>query len=145
MSLRPLKQFGHQRGVTLLESLIAMLIGTIGLLAVASMQFNGLRTNNAAYWRSQAVNLSEDLADKMRANLDIARTGGYDTSGTLRNAISQADLDGWTAEVAALLPAGVGTAICPAPCALGSAYTITIQWDELRDGVIEQFQLEVTP
>ena len=135
----------NQSGATLLESLIAMLIGTIGLLAVASMQFNGLRANNASMWRTQAAVLAQDFADRMRGNVDIARIGGYDTEGSLRNDISQADIDTWQALASANLPAGLGSAVCEAPCALGQAYTITLQWDELRDGNIEQFQLVVTP
>lgn len=134
-----------QRGVTLIESLIAMLIGSIGLLAVASMQFNGLRANNASMWRTQAALLAQDYADRMRGNVAIARTGGYDTAGVLRNDISQIDIDAWQALLAANLPAGVGTAVCAAPCAKGQPYTITIQWDELRDGNVEQFQLVMTP
>lgn len=135
----------RQSGVTLIESLIAMLIGSIGLLAVASMQFNGLRANNAAYWRTQAAMLSEDLADRMRANIAIARTGGYQTTGGTSNTISALDLAEWQALIAAALPAGTGTAICASPCASGQPYSITIQWDELRDGNLEQFQLLVTP
>lgn len=135
----------RQGGVTLIESLIAMLIGSIGLLAVASMQFNGLRANNVAYWRTQAAMLSADLADRMRANVAIARTGGYQTTGGSSNIISAQDLAEWQVLIDAALPAGTGTAICAAPCAVGQAYTITIQWDELRDGNVEQFQLEVTP
>lgn len=134
-----------QQGITLLESLIAMLIGTIGLLAIASMQLNGLSANNAAYWRSQAAILAQDYADRMRANVAIARIGGYDTSGSLRNSISQTDIDDWTAAVTAKLPAGVGTAVCASPCVLGQIYAITLQWDEGRNGSIEQFVLEVTP
>ncbi len=145
MSLRVQNLAAKQRGITLIESLIAMLIGTIGLLAVASMQFNGLRTNNAALWRTQAGLLAQDYADRMRANKTIARQGGYDTSGSLRNTISAADIAAWQALVTSSLPAGQGSAVCAAPCATGQAYTITLQWDELRDGNVEQFQLVMTP
>lgn len=145
MSRAGYKTVRQQAGASLIESLIAMLIGSIGLLAVASMQFNGLKANNAAYWRTQAGVLAQDLADRMRANAIIARQGGYDTAGSLRNSTSTADLAEWQGFAASRLPAGTGSAICASPCATGQPYTITLQWDELRDGNIEQFQLEVTP
>ena len=59
-----------QNGFTLFEVLIAIVILAVGLLGVASLQTNGVRSNHSAYLRSQATVLAYEIIDKMRANRD---------------------------------------------------------------------------
>ena len=70
-------------GFTLMEVLIAVLILSIGLLGLASLQANGLRSNFSSYARSQAVILANDMADRMRANLTEAVAGTYNVNATV--------------------------------------------------------------
>lgn len=57
-----------QKGFTLLEVLIALLILSIGLLGLAALQTTGLRSNQMASMRTTATELAYDIADRMRAN-----------------------------------------------------------------------------
>lgn len=158
-----------QRGITLIEVLITVLVMAIGLLGMASLQLNGLNTNHDAYYRSQATLFVSDLADRMRANLDAARSGQYvasdaenpgfdcETSFPADNQctaeeLAQADLFHWYERLrdgADGLPVAQATVSCPAPCGTGSPYTITVRWDENRDGATDEndpiMQLQVVP
>lgn len=57
-----------QRGATLIEALIALLIFTVGLLGLAAMQLNALQSTTDSGQRSQASWLMNDMAERMRSN-----------------------------------------------------------------------------
>ena len=61
-----------QRGTTLIEVLIALIVLSIGLLGLALLQVTSVQSNHSAYYRSQATVLAHDLADRMRANRTAA-------------------------------------------------------------------------
>lgn len=58
----------HQRGFSLMEVLVAVMVLAIGLLGLAALQTQGIRFNQDAYTRSQATMLAFDIMDRMRAN-----------------------------------------------------------------------------
>jgi type IV pilus assembly protein PilV len=62
----------HSRGFTLIEVLVAVLVLSVGLLGLAGLQATSLRSNHSAYLRTQALILTYDLIDRMRANRDVA-------------------------------------------------------------------------
>lgn len=68
-----------QRGFTLIEVLVTLLILAIGLLGLAGMNARMLSSQFEAYQRAQAVMLVEDMASRIRSNPQAARSGGYDT------------------------------------------------------------------
>lgn len=120
----------RQRGFSLIEVLIAILILAIGLLGMAHMQASGMRSTHGAYLRTQATILAGDILDSMRANVTAARGGSYDvafaangTAGT----IDGDDLVAWKANLAAMLPAGDGQITTT-----GSDVTVEISWTGLR-------------
>jgi type IV pilus assembly protein PilV len=57
-----------QSGFSLLEVLIAVLVLGIGLLGFAALQISSISTGEEGYFRSQALIIAQDLADRMRAN-----------------------------------------------------------------------------
>ena len=73
MRRRPPSPSADQRGATLIEVLVAMLVLSIGLLGLAGMQMTALKSNQSAYYRSQATVLAYDIIDRMRANRADAR------------------------------------------------------------------------
>ena len=120
----------RQRGFSLIEVLIAILILAIGLLGMAHMQASGMRSTHGAYLRTQATFLAGDILDSMRANVTAARAGSYDiafggagTAGTVEGN----DLIAWKAALAAALPAGDGQITTT-----GSDVTVEIAWTGLR-------------
>ena len=139
----------NNEGFTLIEVLISMLILAVGLLGLAGLQATGLRNNISAYNRSQATQLAYDLADRMRAN--VAEAQNYTTSiyftqapagtavpncelaaGCSTTQMAQNDLSVWNTNVTTILPMGQGTV-----GAAGSFFTITINWDDNRDGNVD--------
>lgn len=69
-----------QRGLTLVEALITLLVMTIGLLGIAAMQVIGVQENASAFRHSQATWLVYDMADRMRANSNPAALDPGDAS-----------------------------------------------------------------
>lgn len=59
-----------ERGETLPEALITLLVMSIGLLGMAALQLTGVQENASALRHSQATWLAYNMADRMRANLD---------------------------------------------------------------------------
>ncbi len=57
-----------QRGFSLLEVLIAVMIVSVGFLAAARMQIEGMRASQNAYFVSQANFMVREMTDRMRAN-----------------------------------------------------------------------------
>jgi len=128
-------------GFTLIEVLVAVLVLSIGMLGIASLQATSLRHNNDASMQTQASFLASDLADRMRANASQAAlyptttpataSGGCLTSTCTSTQMVENDLDEWNVLLADALPAGEGSVTAIA----GGLFTITVRWDEARTGV----------
>ena len=78
MTKRMQNSYPSMQGFTLIEVLIAVLVLSIGLLGLASLQAASLKNNYGAYMRSQASILANDMADRIRSNpgSGVAGTGG---------------------------------------------------------------------
>lgn len=121
-----------ERGMTLVEALIALVVLSIGLLGVAALQMTSLRSTHSAHVRSQATALAYDIADRMRANRNDALAGAYDVAlgGSVAGVtLAATDVAAWKLAIAAALPGGDGALLIdPA----SRVVTITIQWDDSR-------------
>ena len=161
----------HQAGVSLLEVLLAVVILSIGFLASARMQIEGMKANQNALFISQANFMLRDMTDRMRANTAGLSLGAYDgkttesvtTEPACINAetpcnplqITQGDLYSWHAKLYAT--AGSQNFIPALPSidavsARGSiildpgtnTYTLSMFWAEADDaGVITEQRLRV--
>ncbi len=58
----------HQLGVNLIESMIATLVISIGLLGVAGMQMVAMKGSSHAFQQAQASDLMKGLLERMRSN-----------------------------------------------------------------------------
>lgn len=74
--LRPARAC-HQRGATLMESLVAMLVLSVGVGALAWTQARHLANGRDTTARSIAVQLTDDLANRMLFNRSAAAQGRY--------------------------------------------------------------------
>lgn len=141
----------RQQGFTLLEVMVALLVFSIGLLGLASLQVSGLSFNRSAYERTQANYLAYDILDKMRANRTAANDGSYDNAfGDYPSALScvgstancsaanmaQADIYQWKNELGTLLASGKGSV---ARSIVGGATVIvvTVRWDDHAGGTTD--------
>jgi len=64
-------QIKGNRGFTLIEVLISVLILGLGILGVLNLQTRALMDNQDAYLRTQAIFLAYDMSDRIRANSEI--------------------------------------------------------------------------
>ncbi|MBC3882545.1 type IV pilus modification protein PilV [Undibacterium sp. LX40W] len=63
-----MRKISHQKGTTLIEIMVAIVVMAIGLLGLASLQLNALKYQKTASQRSEAVQAAYDLGERMRAN-----------------------------------------------------------------------------
>lgn len=133
---------GHRdNGFSLIEILITVLVLAIGLLGLAGLQGTSLRNNQSAYVRTQATNLAYEIVDAMRANVTVARAGGYDIAygtGPSSSGIAQDDLTNWRTRVSTTLPTGDSEIV-----RAGGIFTIRIRWDDSRGAeALQVFEME---
>jgi type IV pilus assembly protein PilV len=62
----------HERGTTLIEILIAVVVMAAGLLGLAGLQMNSLQYQKSSSSRSEAAQAIYDLGERMRANWQLA-------------------------------------------------------------------------
>lgn len=94
-----------QSGFSLLELLVSLLVFSVGILGLMSVQLSALRLNHDASLNYKASLLAAERAEQMLA------TG------------SMTGLQQWQDDVAKILPAGIGTVTH-----LAASYSIKIQW-----------------
>jgi len=131
-----------QRGFTLIEAMISLVILSIGLLGVAAMQSLGLRLNYDALQRTQATTLAYDIAENMRLDpsnaLLLAASNPY--AGTLSAAGTSANCNNssttaadikvcWQVALRERLPTGTITITAP-PTTANPTLTLRIAWTE---------------
>lgn len=123
-----------QRGFSLLEVLITLMIMSYGLLGIAGIITNSIKNNQSSYSRSQASLLANDIIDRMRSNKTTAEKSPYaynlPLGGTPSgNGVSLNDLTDWQESLAATLPSGTGSISLDGAT---KKVTIIIQWDDSR-------------
>ena len=130
----------RQRGVSLVESMIALLVISIGLLGIAALQITSMKQNNSALHHSQAVWIGYNIADRIRANFpQFDNYAGINTSNSYSQdcasgACSAAqlvvgDAADWSTEMQNL-PSGLGIISSPSADEL----LISIMWDDEGTG-----------
>ena len=67
-----------QRGVGIIEVLVAVLVLSIGLLGLAGLQIHTLRNSASSMERNVAVMETHAIADAMRADRENAMDGDFD-------------------------------------------------------------------
>ncbi|MFV2033436.1 MAG: type IV pilus modification protein PilV [Gammaproteobacteria bacterium] len=130
----------HQCGVSLIESMIALLVISIGLLGIAALQITAMSQNTSALNHSQSVWIVYDMSDRIRSNYaQFINYAGIDTN----NAYSQdcitgsctsaqlvvADAADWQTRVQNL-PAGRGLISSP----VANQLLIRVMWDDAGTG-----------
>lgn len=143
-----------QRGFSLIEQLVALVVVSVGMIGIAALYGQGLRAGSTALYRTQAVNLVSDMADRIRVNRrgrasygGAAANNGCDPGGGVNCTPAQMaahDLAIWQAQVAALLPAGVG--VVQFVGTVPPTYTIRATWTEVGIGPLtHQVVIRVPP
>lgn len=119
MPLMRSKIRSRERGSTLIEVMIALLVLAIGLLGFAGMQTQGILTGRQAYLHSTAAFLAEDIIERIRANgtqsaaysmllTDQGTNNHCDTANCTDVQMVRWDQFRWQSRVASSLPNGQG-------------------------------------
>lgn len=141
----------RQRGFSLIEVLVALLVLSIGLVGLSGLQTNGLRSNHSALLRTQAAMLIGDIIERMRTNATAARSGDYDvawgTSVVAANCtascsnvqVAADDLEEWRFNVERL-PGGQSQV----SVTVAGTATVDVRWTDTRDATNKQTMQVVT-
>jgi type IV pilus assembly protein PilV len=151
----------RQRGVSLIEVLVAVLIFSVGLIGMAALLLMSTRSNQAAYVRTQVAFLANNMADRMRANPAGVWNNDYNVS--FPNTATQAcdsttvctpamvanhDIQVWNSQLSTFLPNPLAKISCSSATAgftpssdqmsmnppYGGTCTVQIKWSERAAG-----------
>ncbi len=136
----------NQQGVSLIESMIALIVISVGLLGIAALQLTAMGQNSSALNHSQAVWISYNISDRIRANNNqvnplnsqFLQYSGIDTNQNYnQECLTQActaqqmmtaDATDWVTMMSAL-PGGRGR-ITPT----ANGLLVTVMWDDEGTG-----------
>ena len=145
-----------ESGFTMVEVLVALVVLAIGLLGIAALYLNSLQSGRTAIYRTEAINMAADLADRIRMNRTAqaayatlyadaeATVGACATTGGCSDAdLASTDLAAWKADIAQRLPGGQGQVTVTAPIGVGepATYVVSIRWSEVGEAAPVTFQL----
>lgn len=138
----------RERGASMIEIVITMLIMSIGLLGLGALQINAMKFQKSASQKSEATQSAYDLSERIRANglgviaSDYLYTTAYATTVShlppipecsitkcTANEIARIDLAQWLQNLASRLRGGAGYVIKNSV----GGYDVTVMWREQND------------
>ncbi len=148
LQLKPPPAAVHAQGFSMIEVLVTLLIISLALLGTAGLQAFSMRQNQGGQFRSQAVFLVADLAERMEANkrgavnapnyliatssvpnvLNVACSAGFCSDDDM----ADFDMSQWQNAVAATLPGSTWTVTREGGGNLFT-YTIRVSWEDRLD------------
>ncbi len=131
---KPIKPF-RQKGFSMIEILISILVLSVGMIGLAMLQTTGVRYSNDAYLKSLAHAYAYEMLDRMRANPEAMDDGVYNFSGGMPSTVpgcstctpaenAVRDAYDWNTNIANTFPSGSGSITLA-----GGRYVITIAYD----------------
>ena len=156
------------RGMTLVESLVALVVLSVGMLGIAGLMLTGISSNRSALYRTQAVNLASDMAERIRANAnariaydslaydgapdlqDCAPTANDAGSNCTVAQLAEDDLARWMESIRTALPAFRGEpaqgdvqVIAAGFAGQPDTYRINVSWQEPREQTPFNYQTDL--
>lgn len=134
----------RQNGFTLVEVLVSLVVMAVGMLGIAALYIEGLKSGTTSVIQANAVNLAADMADRIRlnsgANIAYAGAGpGTNANNCVNGAANCApaqlaadDWFWWTQDIVNRMPPGAAANIGVANPGGGTifTYTILLTWPE---------------
>ena len=133
----------RQRGDTMIEVLVTIIVIAVGVLGTAALQVTTLKNLSSSHSASIAAIMAEDLSERMRANPNAALDGDYihnvapaaytdcSTNQCTEAQLAEYDLGTWWDQINTVLPSGSGEVT-----QIGgtSTFVLTVRWDDDRSG-----------
>lgn len=119
------KKIKLQKGITLIESLVAIVVMALGILGILGVQMRTLSDTQTGVRRAQAIRLIEDLSERVQNNPDALNNfsvyaaasapaaGDCATAACTPSALAAYELDRWKTNVANTLPSGTSQIYVP--------------------------------
>lgn len=135
-----------EKGFGMIEVLVAILVLAIGVLGFAGLQARAVQASGESYYRTQAMSIAQDLAERFRVNSSASATyllaGTWSTTVAAPNCFTAdtcttaAKMAAFDAEnvrnnAATLLPQGQ---VLMENCIASSMRCIYVSWDGLVPG-----------
>jgi len=111
----------RQKGATLLEALIGILIFSVGILALVGMQALAIKHMSDAKYRSDAAFFANEIIGQMWVNRGSLGSYAFSGSGT-----PPAVIDGWVTSIRNGLPGAAAN--LPIIAVAGTTVTVTVRW-----------------
>ncbi|KRC23796.1 type IV pilus modification protein PilV [Acidovorax sp. Root217] len=148
--MRPanIQQTKSQRGISLIESLVAIVVMSLGILGILGIQMRTLTDTSTTLRRAQAIRLIEDLGERMKINPNaMADVGTYVTAfadtptvgscatGCDHTQLATYDLAVWKKAIRDNLPLGQARIFVPpaeaaVPAGQGRQLGVMVAWRE---------------
>lgn len=130
-----------QRGFTIVEALVALVVLAVGMLGIASLYVTTLRASGSATSRMHAINLASDLGDRIRANRTAEAAYAGAAAGTLDTCIGTGvtctdaqmaahDLAVWQRAIQDAFPGAPAGVVTVDTAANPTTYRIQVSWLE---------------
>ncbi|MEN4902387.1 type IV pilus modification protein PilV [Luteimonas sp. TWI1437] len=136
-----------QRGVSLIEVLVAVVVLGIGLLGTAALQAVAMRAGQSSLESSMAVVQTNSIIEAMRAN--VSQASSYNMAmrcdvPTEAGTLAQRDLRDWMIALKTTVGAGAASATggtaaaalddttCASISGCPEACSVVVQWDDSR-------------
>lgn len=149
----------RQRGVSLIEVLVALLVTSFGLLGMAALQARAIKGNQSSMQKTQATIMSYYILDAMRIDRNGAKllnynTGSLDGSGKIGPICSAAAITGttlaennkrdWVTALKASVGNSADTTTCGAVlCDADGNCRVQVRWDDSRAGGLGVQMVEI--
>lgn len=139
-----------QRGFSLIEVLITVLVVSVGMLGLAALQLASIKNTNSAFLRTQATLATADLIDRMRAQPGLYAETAWTYDGCATGAAAPRSFQDWECLVDTLglpPPSSGNTSRALVNCQSGNACgagncEVVVRWD---DGRAERVAAAPTP
>ncbi|WP_296178860.1 type IV pilus modification protein PilV [Pseudomonas sp. UBA1879] len=126
-----MRRVSGQRGMTLIEVLVALLVMSVGILGVAILQLNALKQTDSAMRSTQASFVAHDLLERIRANpgadYGLGSLSQAPTSGN-PNIPRDQDLFDFADQLRRMLGSDVEASVAQT----AARVTVTLDWSDSR-------------
>ncbi len=135
----------NQQGAVLLEALVAILLFSMGILALVGLQAASISNTSSAQYRAEAAYLVDQIMSGMWASGTEANLATFACNPCTAGAGGNATTQQWAGEVQNRLPGSGGAA--PAPSIVFGAapnanrVTVTVSWKAPNDPAAHSYQM----